>query len=94
MATMGFRYFSVTFALLQKIRLTIRGPLLRLGLNNAPKLRHIYRLREEIFAGRKSREFLDCGPNLRNEIPLLTPKNVNSRKLIPPKFSKLEICEN
>ena len=41
-------------------------------------------LREEIFAGRKFREFW---PNSRKSIPFLTLKKVDSRKLIPAKSS-------
>ena len=46
-------------------------------------------LREEIFAGRKFREFCEFWPNSRNWIPFLTPENADSRKLIPAKFFKI-----
>ena len=45
--------------------------------------------REEIFAGRKFREFREFWPNLRKQIPFLTPENVDSWKLIPAKFVRI-----
>ena len=47
-------------------------------------------LREEIFAGRKFREFRELWPNSRKLIPFLIPENVDSRKLIPEKFLREE----
>ena len=46
-------------------------------------------LREEIFAGRKFREFREFWPNSQKLIPFLTPENVDSRKLIPAKSFKI-----
>ena len=50
---------------------------------------HWSTLREEIFAGRKFREFREFWPNSREQIPFLTTENVDSRKLIPAKFFKI-----
>ena len=56
----------------------------------------IYTLRKEIFAGKNLPEFRRFWlKSQKKRTPFLTPKMVDSRKLIPVKFfSKLVICEN